>query len=519
MKASLMIYSIVFLAIFYSHHAMAQKKGSKEYFVKLLEQGKYRLAFDDAYEIRKNEEYGKNPFTSYIMAKALCLIGETKKAEAGFKFILTEYEMVSQQKKFMLDEMTKCGTPAAVKTSLNKNMFTSFIMNKQLSPRAGSMGKMGYVLDCNSEPGAFKIDSNFDNSQAEKRIFEIDQAKIAAGYYRNFLEPGYKVFPSGNFLIITRNANALTAAAANSIAKRLNNGIEYFHNAFNLRKPGKIIAVFLLNNNAGLQQMAKKLHGITLSKSNIGYSNLSDLTLLGISSESKIGTLYHELFHLTVRADIGDIPGWLDEGVASLYETSHWQGNSLLGNVSNWRTMVLNENRKAGKPLPQLAQLIDENWDGFFFNETNTACDVALNYAMAKHFAIYLQEQNLLKPVLQAFKNRKNVFSDVNTTTNESSESVLARATGKSMEKLQADFFNWLKDVYKIPVEPDLGAVYSKLYYYSEMLPIDNNGNALKADNDKYKTVLQSGSLPSGFFARLKKHMDNCDKAIANKHH
>jgi len=519
MKAHLIICSIVCLTVFFGYHAVAQKKGSKEYFVKLLEQGKYKQAFDDAYEIRKNEEYGKNPFTSYVMAKALCLNGDTKKAEAGFKFILTEYEMVTRQKKFMLDEMTRCRMPVAEKPSLNKNMFTNFIMNKQLSPRAGSMGKMGYVLDCRSEPGAFKIDTNFDNSQAEKRIFELDQAKTAADYYRNFLGPGYKIFPSGNFLIITRNANALTAAAAKSIAQRLNKGIEYFHNAFNLRKPGKIITVFLLNDNAGLQQMAKKLHGITLSKSNIGYSNLSDLTLLGISSESKVGTLYHELFHLTVRADIGDIPGWLDEGVASLYETSHWEGNSLLGNVSNWRTMVLNENRKAGKPLPQLSQLIDENWDGFFFNETNTACDVALNYAMAKHFAIYLQQQNLLKPVLQAFKDRKNVFSDIDMTTNESSETVLAGATGKSMEKLQTDFSNWLKDVYKIPVEPELGAVYTKLNYYSEMLPADSNGKILRADNLKYKTVLQTRNFPSGFFAQLKKHMDSCDRAIANKNY
>jgi len=519
MKARIMICSIVLLMISYSHYAVAQKKGSKEYFVKLLEQGKYKQAFDDAYEIRKNEEYGKNPFTSYIMAKALCLSGETQKAEAGFKFILTEYEMVTRQKKFMLDEMTRCGTSATVKTSLDKTIFTNFIMNKQLSPRAGSMGKMGYVLDCRSEPGAFKIDTNFDNSQAEKRIFEIDQAKAATGYYRNFLGPGYKIFPSGNFLIITRNANALTAAAAERIAKKLNNGIDFFHHAFDLKKPGKMITVFLLNDNTGLQQMAKKLHGITLSKSNIGYSNLSDLTLLGISSESKVGTLYHELFHLTVRADIGDIPGWLDEGVASLYETSHWEGDSLLGNVDNWRTLVLNENRKAGKPLPQLKQLIDENWDGFFFNETNTPCDVALNYAVAKHFAIYLQEQKLLKPVLQAFKDRKNVFSDMTMTTNESSETVLARATGQSMEKLQEDFSNWLKDIYKIPVEPELGAVYSKLNYYNDMLPADSNGQALKADNRKYLSVLQTRNFPSGFFTQLKKHMDNCDKAIANKYH
>lgn len=519
MKALFLVCMVILLTAFYSHQVMAQKKGSKEYFVKLLEQGKYKLAFNDAYEMRKNEEYGKNPFTSYIMAKALCLSGETKKAESGFKFILTEYEMVAQQKKFMLDEMTKCGTPVAIKTALDKNMFTSFIMNKQLSPRAGSMGKMGYVLSCNSEPGAFKIDTNFDNSQAEKRIFEIDQSKAATSYYRNFLGSGYKVFPSDNFIIITRNANALTAAAANSIAKKLNNGIEFFHNAFNLRKPGKIIAVFLLNDNAGLQQMAKKLHGITLSKSNIGYSNLSDLTLLGISSESKVGTLYHELFHLTVRADIGDIPGWLDEGVASLYETSHWENNNLLGNVINWRTMVLNENLKAGKPLPQLSQLIDENWDGFFFNETNTACDVALNYAMAKHFAIYLQEQNLLKSVLQAFKDRKNVFSDVNATTNESPEDILIKATGKSIEKLQEDFSNWLNAVYKIPVEPSLGAVYSKLSYYSEMLPSDSNGNALRADNTKYKAIMQSRNFPAGFFGQLKKHMDNCDRVIANRRH
>lgn len=502
------------ITIFCSKPATAQLKGSKEYFVKLLQDGKYKQAFDDAYAIRKNEEYGKNPFTSYIMAKSLCLSGDTKKAEEGFKFILTEYEMVSQQKKFMLDEMTSCGTQAPVKTSLDKNMFTNFIMNKQLSPRAGSMGKMGYVLDCNSEPGAFKISSDFDNSESEKRIFELNEMQKAVDYYHKFLGAGYKIFPSGDFLLITRNANSLTAATAKNIALKLNRGVEFFHTTFGLRKPGKIIAVFLMNDNDGLQAMAKKLHGVTLSKSNIGYSNLSDLTLLGISSESKVGTLYHELFHLTVRADIGDIPGWLDEGMASLYETSHWEGSNLLGDVTNWRTMVLNENIKARKPLPQLSQLIDDNWDGFYFNETNTACDVALNYAMAKHFAIYLQEHNLLKPVLQAFKDRRNVFSDISATSNESSATTLAKAVGKPVTAIQVDFSAWLKDVYKINLQPGFGAFYSKLDRYNTSLPANKTGDSLKVDNVKYIDTLRSGNFPSGFFDRLRKHMETCDKAI-----
>ncbi len=39
--------------------------------------------------------------------------------------------------------------------------------------------------------------------------------------------------------------------------------------------------------------------------SNIGYSSLSDLSILGNSDAENIGTLYHELFHLMIRTDLG----------------------------------------------------------------------------------------------------------------------------------------------------------------------------------------------------------------------
>jgi len=109
-----------------------------------------------------------------------------------------------------------------------------------------------------------------------------------------------------------------------------------------------------------LQTIALKVHGIDVGKATLGYSLLSDLSLLGIADPDHIGTLYHELFHLIVRTDAGDIPAWLDEGLASLYSVYKWNRDTLKGSASTWRIMQLNSRylEATGISVPVLKQLI-----------------------------------------------------------------------------------------------------------------------------------------------------------------
>ena len=63
-----------------------------------------------------------------------------------------------------------------------------------------------------------------------------------------------------------------------------------------------------------LRQIARTLHGIRLPEEAIGYTFRNDMSVSGlIQSPRRTGTLAHELFHLLVRNDFGDVPPWLDE--------------------------------------------------------------------------------------------------------------------------------------------------------------------------------------------------------------
>ena len=74
--------------------------------------------------------------------------------------------------------------------------------------------------------------------------------------------------------------------------------------------------------------------------SSIGYSFQPNMSRVAVIPSTTIGTLAHELFHLMVRNDFGDIPPWMDEGMAALYEVSRIRGTMIAG-IPNWRGTVL----------------------------------------------------------------------------------------------------------------------------------------------------------------------------------
>lgn len=67
----------------------------------------------------------------------------------------------------------------------------------------------------------------------------------------------------------------------------------------------------------------------------MGYYNRRDNLLLA-TVYGGYGTLLHEMMHGLVSADFPEAPGWLDEGLATLYDRTQWRGNRLVP-LPNWR--------------------------------------------------------------------------------------------------------------------------------------------------------------------------------------
>jgi hypothetical protein len=91
-------------------------------------------------------------------------------------------------------------------------------------------------------------------------------------------------------------------------------------------------------------KLADTLHGLYLIEGVVSYSYPVDQSIVAFTNvkQDGYGNILHELFHLTVRGNFGDIPQWLDEGIASLYEEFSISESKFLG-LPNWREKIIKE--------------------------------------------------------------------------------------------------------------------------------------------------------------------------------
>src|ERR1051325_10177877 len=100
---------------------------------------------------------------------------------------------------------------------------------------------------------------------------------------------------------------------------------------YDMPAPSYFITVYLVPNDGILGLLASLIHGITIYEGTIGYSFPYDQSITAIIPRMIFGTLKHELFHLMVRKNFGDIPPWLEEGMATLYEVSRVRDEGIVG--------------------------------------------------------------------------------------------------------------------------------------------------------------------------------------------
>ncbi|MES2797602.1 MAG: hypothetical protein V4683_16665 [Bacteroidota bacterium] len=485
-------FTVFILLLFWSSsQSIGQQKIDWNHFKTLFNNKEFKRAYDEAIALRK-QPYGKNFQVDYILTKCICETGNTTKAKKCFE-LLNSYPLNKKMKDFLVTEQKNCLESDEI-ADIEINDLIALITNiKDNNPKAVSRGKMGYVLDCKGEgnnrnAGDYSLKINTKEEELTQRVFQLEEKEAASKYYREMLGYIYDVKITGRFILITKEEHQKTDANLDKAAINLEKAYKFYTEEFGLNPPDKLIAVYLMGDKPSLKEVALKVHGLVLPDANIGYSSIGDLSILGTSSSQAIGTMYHELFHLFVRADIGDIPAWLDEGIASLYETSTWVGNKLKGDVINWRKVVISEFLKTA-PNRSLQYVIDKNWKAFTLNESNDLCDISINYAYAKHFAIFMQEKNMLKTVLNQFKERENVFVD-SVFNNTTDIELLEKAYHKNIYAIQDDFESWFKVTYNLELNRknalnELRYVYSSIRYMINPTRLSPEEKITKANLEK----------------------------------
>lgn len=450
-----------FFAISFS--GWGQLKIPTEQFQGLLQKKKYASLFNEARKLRE-KEYGKCPMVDYFIGKSLCGMGKTDLAMVWYSNILKNYKgMSAPQKNLISGAKSSCGAEArgsggaGSERVLDVSAYVSAVNAE--GPSAGVSGKLGRVSrPCESAPQPVSVITPISTEEMESRLFKIDQQDAAVAKYRSLLnDPNYKVIAKGRFILITYESSTMNDEDAEAVSRKLEQAYKFFVSNFGLRPPDKLLAVYLLpersSNSSGdepnlLQQTAERVHGIRIPDENIGYSNIRDLSLLGLASSSKIGTLFHELMHLMIRTDIGDVPPWMDEGLACIYETCIIRGETLSGNLDNWRTSVLEEEiYKEESKIPHLKDFLNYSWSKFDGIDDNDICKTAVNYAYAKHLILFLEQQDQLKPIFNALKNRA-VFFGSNSVDLRTDVGIFETTLGMNIDAIEQKFDEWMVSQY-----------------------------------------------------------------------
>lgn len=444
-----LLIAVLFLAL--SGKGSSQVKVPVQYFIDLLNQGKYDVVYDSIQRFRNKVSYGKSPTLDFLEAKCLCLNGTCQNAYSLFAKIFQCYHLSDKDKEFLVGEIATCQTPSTQVTSLTPQTVV-VIPSQSLTFSAGLHGKMGMVYKCTDTSQFIDMSGLPPEEVMIGRIFDKGQRKEARKYWSSLLGNAYRIdTSSGRWIIIMPNEAG--GGSVPEAIRAIQRTADFYSSYYDLSVPDKLITIFMMPDVAALQTAAKKVHNISLSPSSLGYSNPYDLCLMGISDIQHIGTINHELFHLMIKSDVGDMPAWLDEGLACLYATAYWQGDVLKGG-NTWRTDVLKNavsSYSSDLQLPTVKLLSSFTWDDFNSTVDQNICRIAVNYAFANHLMLYFQEKKLLQKIVDAYRHRPDV--DLRKMSHyPNNTEILESVVGEPADSFQVRFASWMRDRYDVDI-------------------------------------------------------------------
>ncbi|KAK47809.1 hypothetical protein BG58_40920 [Caballeronia jiangsuensis] len=253
------------------------------------------------------------------------------------------------------------------------------------------------------------------------------------------------VYASGRFVIASLSPHH-TASQLAQISARLEHFLSYLQDEYGIRMPDSVITVYLVPDPQAMIKLASTLHGISAPPTTLGYAFQNDLSVVCSLTGTATGTVLHELFHLAAHASFGDIPQFLDEGMARLYETSTVVDGRYYG-APNWRGKVLKAGREMGSAVP-LPAVITSPWfaDEPTFSAGNfphfNMEQQAYVLAAARYFTIWLQQQHKLAALFDAMRDRP--MSDQYVSADKQALQIVEKVAAKPMDQLERDFGTWL---------------------------------------------------------------------------
>lgn len=160
---------------------------------------------------------------------------------------------------------------------------------------------------------------------------------------------------------------------------------------FSKQQPEGVYDIFLFKDAPSYERHALAMFG-EKPETPFGYASSQHRALV-MNIATGGGTLVHELVHPYLAANFPEVPTWINEGLASLFEQSAERDGQMVG-LTNWRLAGLNDAFKEQKVL-RFSALVATSDEGFRDG------DEAVHYAQARYLMLYLQEKGLLRAFIK----------------------------------------------------------------------------------------------------------------------
>lgn len=408
----------------------------------------YREASDHLSRYRVSVAYGKAFDVDYLLGTSWCrLEGFVQQGTSLLDWAMQQDLPPAAAKQFRtelafcLSRLRNPSTGIALPLQLAKSNTGA---SASAGATAAAQGKLFYVGG--GEKGSvaaypLELVAPLTEEQYEARIFPLTAADEAIAAVSARL-PSFRVVGHGHFVLAS---TVHSQADLDTIGQKLEHFAAFLQRRYGARLPDKFITVQLVATSHDLVGMARKVHGLKASESTLGYTFQNDLSISGAVATTAIGTLLHELTHLAVRANFGDIPSWLDESLASLYETSTASGDDYFGQP-NWRGPIL---KASGLGRFSLAELVASMSADQIGNESGEQRllqrpdQMAAQAALGRYLAMYLQQKGKLGAVYDAFHNKPDWV--VSMRAADASLRLVSEAAGQPLPELERDFEGWLR--------------------------------------------------------------------------
>jgi len=400
----------------------------------LWQQERYKQVISELLKFR-DTDFGKTVEVDYMLATSLCRHpGDDDLGRAFLLNILQVYELSQSNRMAIGNEMNHCPDQS------QPEQMAFLTLRGTGGGDAGVRGKMFYFVDGpNRAIGGDPLEASREvpATELQARHFVLGKGDDAADAMAARLgDLGYRptIYLSDRFVIGSLSDHS--SAEMKEIARLLERALDFYVDHFGMRAPSVYISVYLLPDGVQLRNTGDRLHGLDVARGTIGYSFRNDLSVSAVVKGPYTGTLKHELTHLLMRNNFGDIPPWLDEGLAALYEVSRLEGDFLRG-LPNWRDEVL---KRYWRGTPTVTELLGMNWQQFDV-QGGSLQRQAVHHALARYWVLYLQDQGYLGEVYTAYRTR-----DIRQTTTDpegDAARLIAVATGKSLAELDTEFSTW----------------------------------------------------------------------------